>query len=76
MEYLSRRRFLKISAATFGAGPREMAGHRPATSVHPGRRTNWYGNDAQRCRASALLNALLGSWGCCSWSRACHPLRR
>lgn len=42
---------------------REMARHRPATLVHPGRHTNWYGNDAQRSRAIALLNALLGSWG-------------
>jgi thiosulfate reductase/polysulfide reductase chain A len=42
---------------------REMARHRPATLVHPGRHTTWYGNDSQRSRAIALLNALLGSWG-------------
>jgi thiosulfate reductase/polysulfide reductase chain A len=42
---------------------RLMARHRPATLVHPGRRTTWYGDDAQRSRAIALLNALLGSWG-------------
>jgi thiosulfate reductase/polysulfide reductase chain A len=42
---------------------REMARHRPATLVHPGRRVAWYGDDAQRSRAIALLNALLGSWG-------------
>jgi thiosulfate reductase / polysulfide reductase chain A len=42
---------------------REMARHRPATLVHPGRHATWYGNDAQRGRAIALLNALLGSWG-------------
>jgi thiosulfate reductase/polysulfide reductase chain A len=42
---------------------RVMACHRPATLVHPGRRTTWYGDDAQRGRAIALLNALLGSWG-------------
>ncbi len=42
---------------------REMARHRPATLVHPGRHVNWYGDDAQRSRAIALLNALLGSWG-------------
>lgn len=42
---------------------REMARHRPATLVHPGRHSSWYGNDAQRSRAIALLNALLGSWG-------------
>ena len=42
---------------------REMARHRPATLVHPGRHATWYGDDAQRGRAIALLNALLGSWG-------------
>ncbi len=42
---------------------REMARYRPATLVHPGRHSAWYGDDAQRSRAIALLNALLGSWG-------------
>ncbi|MCE9579850.1 MAG: molybdopterin-dependent oxidoreductase [Deltaproteobacteria bacterium] len=42
---------------------REMARHRPATLVHPGRHSTWYGDDTQRSRAIALLNALLGSWG-------------
>jgi thiosulfate reductase/polysulfide reductase chain A len=42
---------------------REMARYRPATLVHPGRHANWNGDDAQRSRALALLNALLGSWG-------------
>jgi thiosulfate reductase/polysulfide reductase chain A len=42
---------------------REMARHRPASLVHPGRHVTWYGDDAQRSRAIALLNALLGSWG-------------
>jgi thiosulfate reductase/polysulfide reductase chain A len=42
---------------------REMARHRPATLVHPGRHVTWNGDDAQRSRAIALLNALLGSWG-------------
>ncbi len=42
---------------------REMARFKPATLVHPGRRAAWYGDDAQRSRAVALLNALLGSWG-------------
>jgi thiosulfate reductase/polysulfide reductase chain A len=42
---------------------REMARQRPATLVHPGRHATWYGDDAQRSRAIALLNALLGSWG-------------
>lgn len=42
---------------------REMALHRPATLIHPGRHVNWYGDDAQRSRGIALLNALMGSWG-------------
>jgi thiosulfate reductase/polysulfide reductase chain A len=45
------------------ASAREMARHRPATLVHPGRHATWYGDDAQRSRGLALLNALLGSWG-------------
>lgn len=42
---------------------REMAGAAPSTIVHPGRHTTWYGDDTQRSRAIAILNALLGSWG-------------
>jgi thiosulfate reductase/polysulfide reductase chain A len=42
---------------------REMARNKPASLVHPGRHVTWYGDDAQRSRAIALLNALLGSWG-------------
>ncbi|RMF63835.1 MAG: nitrate reductase [Calditrichaeota bacterium] len=42
---------------------REMAFHKPATIVHPGRHVTWYGDDTQRVRAGAILNALLGSWG-------------
>lgn len=52
-----------IDPETIRATAREMARYRPATLVHPGRHVNWYGNDAQRSRAVALLNALLGSWG-------------
>lgn len=42
---------------------REMARYAPATIIHPGRHTTWYGDDAQRSRAIALLNALMGNWG-------------
>jgi thiosulfate reductase/polysulfide reductase chain A len=42
---------------------RTMAAARPASLIHPGRHVTWYGNDAQRSRAIAMLNALLGSWG-------------
>ncbi len=41
---------------------REMAIAAPATIVHPGRHATWYGDDTQRSRAIAILNALLGSW--------------
>ena len=37
--------------------------HSSSALVHPGRRSNWYGNDTQRSRAIAILNALLGNWG-------------
>ncbi len=41
----------------------EMAAYKPATLVHPGRHSVWYGDDTQRGRALAIINALLGSWG-------------
>jgi thiosulfate reductase/polysulfide reductase chain A len=42
---------------------RFIAAARPASLVHPGRHTVWYGDDTQRERAMAILAALLGSWG-------------
>ncbi len=42
---------------------RFIAGAKPASIIHPGRRTTWYGDDTQRQRAVAILAALLGSWG-------------
>ncbi len=42
---------------------RLMAAAAPAVIVHPGRHVTWYGDDTQRSRAIAILNALLGSWG-------------
>jgi thiosulfate reductase/polysulfide reductase chain A len=42
---------------------RFIAAARPASVIHPGRRVTWYGDDTQRARAMAILNALLGSWG-------------
>ena len=41
----------------------EMAKASPAVIIHPGRHTTWYGDDTQRTRAIAILNALLGSYG-------------
>ncbi len=42
---------------------RELAKNAPAALVHPGRHVVWYGNDTQRSRANAIVNALLGNWG-------------
>ena len=42
---------------------RLLAGARPAAMLHPGRHTAWYGDDAQRARAMAIVNALLGNYG-------------
>lgn len=42
---------------------RVMAKASPSVIVHPGRHVTWYGDDTQRIRAIAILNALLGSWG-------------
>jgi thiosulfate reductase/polysulfide reductase chain A len=52
-----------LDPALIRRAAREFALHRPHSLVHPGRRVNWYGDDAQRSRAIALLNALLGNWG-------------
>ncbi len=52
-----------IAPEVIRATAREMARFKPATLVHPGRHSAWYGDDTQRSRAIALLNALLGSWG-------------
>jgi thiosulfate reductase / polysulfide reductase chain A len=42
---------------------KEMVDASPSVIVHPGRHVTWYGDDTQRLRAVAILNALLGSWG-------------
>jgi thiosulfate reductase/polysulfide reductase chain A len=52
-----------IRPETIVESARFIAGARPASLVHPGRHVTWYGDDTQRSRAIAILNALLGSWG-------------
>ncbi|XOF32753.1 MAG: molybdopterin-dependent oxidoreductase [Candidatus Electrothrix sp. YB6] len=42
---------------------RELGRYAPNVVVHPGRHYSWYGNDTQRARAVAIINALLGTWG-------------
>jgi thiosulfate reductase / polysulfide reductase chain A len=41
----------------------ELARNKPNVCVGAGRFAAWYGDDTQRSRAIAILNALLGSWG-------------
>ncbi|MCX6270289.1 MAG: molybdopterin-dependent oxidoreductase [Bacteroidetes bacterium] len=52
-----------IAPDVIRATAREMADAAPSVIVHPGRHVTWYGDDVQRSRAIAILNALLGSWG-------------
>ncbi len=52
-----------LSAADIRKTAREMAAASPKVIVHPGRHTAWYGDDTQRTRAIAILNAILGSYG-------------
>ncbi|MGE5355799.1 MAG: molybdopterin-containing oxidoreductase family protein [Deltaproteobacteria bacterium] len=56
-------RITDIKPSLIYESAREMAKAAPATIVHPGRHVTWYGDDTQRSRAIAILNALLGSWG-------------
>ncbi|MCF8378509.1 MAG: molybdopterin-dependent oxidoreductase [Bacteroidales bacterium] len=42
---------------------KEMVNAAPSVIIHPGRHVTWYGDDTQRMRAVAILNAILGSWG-------------
>jgi|DewCreStandDraft_4_1066084.scaffolds.fasta_scaffold40041_2 thiosulfate reductase/polysulfide reductase chain A len=53
----------EIPAELIRTVAREMAAAQPSVIVHPGRHVTWYGDDAQRSRAIAILNALVGSWG-------------
>jgi len=41
----------------------ELGRNNPNVLVHPGRFSSWDGNNVQRIRANAILNALLGVWG-------------
>ncbi|NIV39231.1 MAG: molybdopterin-dependent oxidoreductase, partial [Anaerolineae bacterium] len=42
---------------------RLMGKNAPAVCIHPGRHVTWDGNDVQRERAIAILQAILGTWG-------------
>ena len=41
---------------------RDLGRYKNSAMVYPGRRVNWYGDDMQRSRAIAILNALLGNY--------------
>jgi len=51
-----------IDAQTIRDVARDLARFAPASLVHPGRHVAWYGDDTQRSRAIAILNALLGNY--------------
>jgi thiosulfate reductase/polysulfide reductase chain A len=53
----------EIPAETIAQVARELSSFKPNVVVSGGRFTAWYGDDAQRSRAIAILNALLGTWG-------------
>ena len=53
----------ELPVETIAGVARELAAHRPNVIISGGRFNTWYGDDTQRCRAIAILNALLGSWG-------------
>ncbi len=52
-----------IPAETIFKVARELAANKPNVIVSGGRYTAWYGDDTQRSRAIAIINALLGTWG-------------
>ena len=41
---------------------KDLGKHKENALVNPGRRSSWYGDDTQRMRAVAILNALLGNY--------------
>jgi thiosulfate reductase/polysulfide reductase chain A len=52
-----------IDSDVIVAVAREMGKYAPNVCIGAGRYATWYGDDTQRCRAIAILNALLGTWG-------------
>ncbi len=51
-----------LDAEAIRATARELGNARGKSLVWPGRKYVWYGDDTQRARAVAILNALLGAW--------------
>jgi thiosulfate reductase / polysulfide reductase chain A len=53
----------KIEASLIRETARRMAYAAPSVIINPGRHVTWYGDDTQRLRAVAILNAILGAYG-------------
>ena len=53
----------EVPAGLIRWSARTIASARPASLIHPGRHTVWYGDDTQRERAMAILAALMGGLG-------------
>ena len=51
-----------IAAEDIIAVARDLGRYKNHALIHPGRRVTWYGDDTQRERAIAILNALLGNY--------------
>ncbi|MBU3916812.1 molybdopterin-dependent oxidoreductase, partial [bacterium] len=52
-----------LDASAIRQTARELGMAIPKSLLYPGRRFAWYGDDTQRARAMAIINALLGAWG-------------
>ncbi|MDF1615363.1 molybdopterin-containing oxidoreductase family protein [Desulfurivibrio dismutans] len=52
-----------LSPKAIEQSARRLAASAPAVIIHPGRHSNWYGDDVDRLRAQAILAALLGAPG-------------
>lgn len=53
----------EIDAALIVETAKHLGSELGSSLVFPGRRFAWYGDDTQRARAMAIINALLGAWG-------------
>jgi thiosulfate reductase/polysulfide reductase chain A len=52
-----------VPANQIAAAARTMAKAAPASVIHPGRHVTWWGDDTQRLRSIAIINALMGAYG-------------
>ncbi len=52
-----------VEPALIRASIETMAAAAPASVIHPGRHVTWWGDDTQRLRSIAIINALMGAYG-------------